>query len=398
MTWQPLVLSTVFVATLAGCGSVQPLQAANDTGPSAVVATADVPQTSVSRMQKPEPDAAKAAAPQGPKSGSLLDVNYNELSGSVEHAQVASRIRASVNGVAILDDEIRETIYPFLMETQTLPEPERSQKQKEIFEREMDRLIEREIILQDCFALLGRKPQYLDKLRQAAAREYEKQIRAMKKRYNLKSDQELRAALRTQGLSLEGLRRQVERNFMAREYIQSRIYPAIDRITFEQIQEYYQQHPSEFTINDAVKWQDIFIDASRFPDRTLAQQFAEDVANRARNGEDFHQLALKYDNGDSSYRNGEGFGTRRGEIKPPEAEPVLFGLKDGQIGPVIQLGNGFHIVRVVKREYAGLAPLDDKAQTAIRNRLTSVVMDREYKRIVAELKRKASVQISTRTP
>jgi parvulin-like peptidyl-prolyl isomerase len=386
MRWHHLVGSAFIGASLAGCGTTHP-------GLSAVASAGDGPQASVSRLQKPEPD-----APKGPKVGSLLDVTYKDLNGPVEHSQVAARIRASVNGVPILDDEVREAIYPLLMETQSLPEPERSLKQKEIFEREMQRLIEREIILQDAFALLGRKQQFLDKLKLAAAKEYEKQMKAMKKRNNIKTDEELRAALRTQGLTPEGVRRQIERNFMAMEYMRSRIYMALDRITHEQVLEYYQEHPNEFQAKDSVKWQDIFIDASTFPDRELARQFAEDIAVRARAGEDFKQLALKYDKGDSTYRNGEGFGTHHGEIKPAEVEPALFSLKDGQVGPVIQHGNGFHIIRVVKREFAGLVPFDEKTQNAIRNKLTAVVWEREYKRILAELKRKASVEISTMTP
>jgi parvulin-like peptidyl-prolyl isomerase len=382
MRWHHLVGSGLVVASLAGCGTTHP-----------GLAAADGQQTSVSRLQKPEPE-----APRGTKAVSLLDVSYKDLNGPVEQGQVAARIRATVNGVAILDDEIREAIYPMLLETQLLPEPERSLKQKEIFDREMQQLIEREIILQDAFALLSRKQQFLDKLRLAAAKEYEKQIKAMKKRNNIKTDEELRAALRSQGLTPEGVRRRIERSFMAMEYMRSRIYTAMDRITYEQILEYYNQHPNEFQVSDSVKWQDIFIDAGSFPDREQARHFAEDLAAKARAGEDFQKLALKYDKGDSSYRNGDGYGTRRGEIKPPEVEPVLFSLKDGQIAPVVPLGNGFHVLRLVKREYAGLAPFDEKTQAAIRNKLTAQVWEREYKRIIADLRRKASVEISTVTP
>jgi parvulin-like peptidyl-prolyl isomerase len=245
---------------------------------------------------------------------------------------------------------------------------------------------------------LGKREQFLTKIKQAASKEFDKSVRTMKKRYNLKNDEELKAALQSQGLSLAGIRRQVEREFMATTYLQNRIFPAIDRITPEQILTYYQQHPSEFEVADSVKWQDIFIDAGRFPDRSLARQFAEDVAAKARAGEDFQKLALKYDNGDSSYRNGDGFGQRRGEIKPPEAEPVLFQLKDGQVGPLVELGNGYHVVRLVKREYAGQMPFDDKTQIAIKNKLTASIWEREYKRIVADLRRKATVEIATITP
>jgi peptidyl-prolyl cis-trans isomerase SurA len=380
MSWRQLVLAAAVVAGGAGCGTGQTAVADGQ----AAVSTA-----SVSRLQKADREA--------PANGSLLDAEVKPAGATVE-GRVGARIRASVNGAAILDDEVRDAAAPLLYETLSLSEPERSAKQKEILDKVINRLVERELIIQEAFSLLSKKEQFLAKIKKAASNEFDKSVRKMKERYHLKNDEELKAALQSQGLSLAGIRRQVEREFIATTYMQNRIFSSLDRITPEQILTYYQQHPSEFEVTDSVKWQDIFIDAGRFPDRTVARQFAEDVAAKARAGEDFQKLALKYDNGDSSYRNGEGLGQRRGEIKPLEAEPVLFQLKDGQVGPLVELGNGYHVVRLVKREYAGQMPFDDKTQTAIKNKLTAQIWEREYKRIVAELRRKATVEIATVTP
>jgi parvulin-like peptidyl-prolyl isomerase len=384
MSWRQLVLAAAVVAGGAGCGTGQTAVAGGQVAVSPAATAA-----SVSRLQKADRET--------PATGSLLDGEVKPAGATVE-GRVGARIRASVNGAAILDDEVRDAAAPLLYETLSLSEPERSAKQKEILDKVINRLVERELILQEAFTLLGKKEQFLAKIKGAAAKEFDKSVRAMKKRYNLKNDEELKAALQSQGLSLAGIRRQVEREFIATTYMQNRIFTSLDRVTPEQILTYYQQHPSEFEVPDSVKWQDIFIDAGRFPDRAVARQFAEDVAAKARAGEDFQKLALKYDNGDSSYRNGEGLGQRRGEIKPPEAEPVLFNLKDGQVGPLVELGNGYHVVRLVKREYAGQMPFDEKTQTAIKNKLTAQIWEREYKRIVAELRRKATVEIATISP
>ena len=79
-------------------------------------------------------------------------------------------------------------------------------------------------------------------------------------------------------------------------------------------------------------------------------------------------------------------------------EPILFELKEGQIGPVVEVSQGFHVIRAVKRDYAGLKPLDEKTQKAIRQKLEGEVWEREYKRLVADLKRSAAIEISTGTP
>jgi parvulin-like peptidyl-prolyl isomerase len=166
----------------------------------------------------------------------------------------------------------------------------------------------------------------------------------------------------------------------------------------EEIWDYYRQHPGDFQAQDGVQWQDLFIDARSFPTREAARHLADEVIARARGGEDFAELQKKYDKGDSSYRGGEGLGRRPGEIKPVEAEPILFRMHDGEVGPLIELANGFHVVRLVKREYAGLKPFDLKTQNEIRKKLQNEIADREYARVMKELKSKAVIEIAPNLP
>src|SRR5205814_3805111 len=96
---------------------------------------------------------------------------------------------------------------------------------------------------------------------------------------------------------------------------------------------------------------------------------------------------------DSSYRNGQGEGRRRGEIRPPELEPVLFELKEGDIGPVVEFPNGYRVVRVAKREYTGRKKLDHKLQDEIRHKLQNEMMPRESRRFIEGLKEKAAIEL-----
>ena len=69
-----------------------------------------------------------------------------------------------------------------------------------------------------------------------------------------------------------------------------------------------------------------------------------------------------------------------------------------QIGPVIPFSTGVHLIRVTKREYAGQMPLDHKVQTTIRKKLEGELAEREYKRIVRELRARAVIQYVRNTP
>src|SRR5262249_59808015 len=90
------------------------------------------------------------------------------------------------------------------------------------------------------------------------------------------------------------------------------------------------------------------------------------------------------------FRKGEGQGHKHGEIFPHEAEPLLFQMHDGDI-EIVERPRGFHVVRLVKRQYAGPIPFDAKVQKEIRDKLRNVVFAREKESIVKELKRKAVI-------
>jgi peptidyl-prolyl cis-trans isomerase SurA len=365
--------------------------AGDSTREAAGVVVGDHP--TVSRLQKPDSEPAKRD-----NRGSLLDLVSHETV-VPGNAETSVRIRATVNGVAILDDEVREAVYPLLVEASKLPTADRAAKQREILEGELRHLIEREVVLQDAFAKLKERPVVLEKFKEAAGKEFDKKIRDMRSRYKIKTDEEFKAWLQMQGVTVDGVRRKMEREFMAQEYMRSRVADALERVSHQQIEEYYKQHPEEFQIQDSVVWNDIFIDAAKFPNRDAARQLAESIIAKARAGEDFLKLVNQFDNGDSSYRNGEGYGHRRGEIKPPEAEAILFKMEQsGEIGPLIELAYGFHVIRLVQREYAGLRPFDAKTQLAVLNKLKYEAFERESKKVLAELKRKATIEVSSSTP
>jgi parvulin-like peptidyl-prolyl isomerase len=314
-----------------------------------------------------------------------------------KNVEESVRIRAHVNGVPIFHDEVQQLVYPSVLNlSPQLSEAERKAREEQIYKEGLQQVIDRELVLQDMEGKMTRNnaKQYLTRLKEAAAKEFDKTMKVMKQRSGVKTDEEFKALLRRQGQGLEGVRRQFERNFMAREYMKGMVYPRIERWTgHQEIVDYYRDHPQEFQQVDGVKWNDIFVDVGQYRTREEAKATAEQLANRARSGVKFTEL-LKYDNGDASYRNGEGFGQHRGEIKPTEAEPVLFAMNEGEVR-VLEVPNGYHVIQLVKRDRAGLIPLDDKTQDLIRKKLQMQIAEREMKRFVDELKQKALIEIDS---
>ncbi|HEY8505505.1 MAG TPA: peptidyl-prolyl cis-trans isomerase, partial [Gemmataceae bacterium] len=294
-------------------------------------------------------------------------------------AEPQVRIVAMVGKTPVYDGEVREAVSQRLAELIDLAPAARAARRDEIYREELRRLVERELILTDMFAKLEKaRPQVIEELREAAAKEADKRFREFRKQRGLSGEEEFESLLRSQGLSLKGLRRQIERNFMMSEYIRNLVFPKVNRISLGQIREYYDEHPEEFRAEDRVKWQDLFVRADQFPSRQEAKRFAEQLAARARGGEDFVELVKQYDQGDSVLRDGAGVGEKRGEIRPPEVEAVVFSLKEGEVGPVVEMAGGFHVVRVAQRQYAGQRPFDIETQNEIRRKLQNRLGQVEY--------------------
>jgi parvulin-like peptidyl-prolyl isomerase len=302
-----------------------------------------------------------------------------------------ARIRAVVNGDAILDEEVVGAAYYQLVNAAT------EKEKADILNKKLNELIDREVVLQDAVARLGSRNggKLLAELNRYATQQFEKEwLHKMMRANKFEDVKAFKAFLRANGMPLDMMKRQWERNFLAMEYLRSRIEPQMNRIGHLQVAEYYETHPDEFKVDDNVVWQDIFIAAARHPTREAARTFAEGLLGRIRNGEDFVRLAKEHDNGDSSLRdNAEGIGHKRGEITPAEAEEVVFGLKKDE-SALVEVAGGYHIVKLRERQYAGRLPFNDKVQKQIRDKLRGQVFEVEMKRIVNSLKRKAIIEIA----
>jgi len=348
--------------------------------PPAAIAPSDL-----ARSQKPEATASHTNA-----AVCLISQPVKEPA-EASHANPTATILAVVNSEPILEEEVHISCYQQLAAARTPKE------RQEIIKQALEVIIDREILLQDALAKLDKGgkqgAKFIEQLKKLADEEFEKRwLRPIMEQNHIENKEEFATFMRQHGgISLEVMRRSSERNFMAMEYLRSRVEPHLSRIGHNEIADYYTSHREEYTQPDSVHWQDILINAAGHASRAAARQFAESLVRRVRQGEDFAKLSTEFDNGTSGrFRKGDGEGRKHGEIFPREAEPVLFQMHDGDV-EIVECAPGFHIVRLVKRQYAGPIPFDSKVQKEIRDKLRGMVFQREMKSIVTELKSKAVI-------
>jgi parvulin-like peptidyl-prolyl isomerase len=308
--------------------------------------------------------------------------------------EVAVRTVAYVNNTPIFESELREMIMFRLREAADLPEPQRSQKLNEIRAAELEKLIEREVCMEAANTRMKKlPPKVMDELNREAAKECDRRIKDVKEQMKFKSDEELKQFFVQQGISMSNFRRNVERSFIAMEFMRNLIFPKLQHIPPSEIQEYYRANAEEFAVKDRLKWQDIFLDASKFPDREAARRYAGELAAHLKSGADFAKTAKDLQKAGFNILPGEqGLGEKPGEIRPTELEPILLTLSTGQVGGPVELPGGFHLVKVSDRSYPGRKPLDADTQNEIRSKLRNLLAEKEYRRMVDDLKSKAVIQ------
>jgi RNA polymerase sigma factor (sigma-70 family) len=140
-------------------------------------------------------------------------------------ATQAVRVAATVNGKPILSEEVSAAAYLAIPDAYKLTAAERSRRITAVWRRSLDRVIEREVVLQDALAALkAHNADVLGKLQEVAAREFGRRwVDTARRTAGLKDEEELRASLRAQGMSLDAVRRQGERDLMTEEYLRNRV-------------------------------------------------------------------------------------------------------------------------------------------------------------------------------
>lgn len=158
---------------------------------------------------------------------------------------------------------------------------------------------------------------------------------------------QLPAALAAQGIDYGAYRETVRRE-MTIQVLQQR--DVIQRINvspreLEQFLEKQKSRPSEL---NEYNLSHILI---AVPQEATPQQLedatrrADDVVNRARQGEDFARLAVAYSNSQTALEGGA-LGWRRGPEIPTVLADLVVGLKPGEISTPLRTPSGYHIVRL----------------------------------------------------
>ncbi|MBX3399089.1 MAG: peptidylprolyl isomerase [Gemmataceae bacterium] len=330
----------------------------------------------------PKPPIVPASATGGPRR------ELSALSSPLRDKQI--QVAAFIGtDVVITDDEVWQMVRQRAPEYMELFGAEQVAKEKAVYREELRKLVERELIILELHSRM-KKNKAEDKIEGLNDHAREQATRRLNEyRKSRKVDEaDFVKILRAQGLTYNGLRRQLERDTLVQVFLEQMLKDKARFVTLNDIWDHYAANPKEFAVDEQVKWLDCFVSFQRFQSTDDAKEYAQNLWRQATQGGDFVEIVKKSSHGDSVLRNGEGLGTKKGEFQPAELESVLLELPEGQISPLLQTATGYHIVKVVESRKAGTRPFDGKVQNEIRAKLTRQLQSKEYDKMVDDLWRR----------
>jgi peptidyl-prolyl cis-trans isomerase SurA len=305
------------------------------------------------------------------------------LTSAVARARVVERVAAVVGDSLVLASEVEDRVGPLMADVNHITDPEKRAARATALRHEvLERLIDDELILQQATEL---------KL-SISSDQVDASIEEIKKQNGL-SDDQLREALRTQGMTMAAYRADLRRQLLRYRVLNIAVGSRVN-ISDDEVRAYYDRHMKDGS-NVQVRAAHVFVAIPDGADAATAaekQAQAQKILERAKAGEDFAKLARETSDDAATRNDGGDLGYFGKDMLPKAIEELVFAMKIGDVRGPIRVDRGFHVIKLVDRKVKDPKPFDE-VKDDIRMQLRQKDMERQTKIYLAELRKKTLVDI-----
>jgi len=290
------------------------------------------------------------------------------VAGCNRQAQHSPDVWAVVNGKEIRKEEV-EKYY----RTRINPEGQAPSQEEALSLKlnVLDELINNEILIERAKKLNL----------EASDGEVEDKFTELKSPY---TEDEFQRQLKERGVSVDDLKRDLRRQLSIQKLLNREVVAKIS-ITDQDVAEFYNANKAQFNVAEPqFRIAQIVVTPRKEPqirnrknddatNEAEAQRKVKMLMDRLNSGADFAQLAMDYSEDMNSAATGGDMGYVPESAlnqSDPALKKMVLGLKPGQVGPPIQLKEGYRILKLITRESPGLRGLaEPQVQQTIRDTL-----------------------------
>ncbi len=136
------------------------------------------------------------------------------------------------------------------------------------------------------------------------------------------------------------------------------------KVTDENIKQYYKNNKEAYKVKEKARARHILFRADPDADKeTKKKKYkqAKEVLKKIENGADFEKMAREYSEGPTASRGGDLGYFNRGEMVKNFENVVFDELNKNEVSDIVETRFGYHIIKLVEKEKAHYADLDDKS-------------------------------------
>jgi peptidyl-prolyl cis-trans isomerase SurA len=327
---------------------------------------------------KPAPSGAPATAAPAPAPPSRLGANAQRLPDS---QTVVDRVICVVNNDAITLYELDEAEAHYVYESKQ--QPDTAQAREALRDRLLNNIIESRIQLQQAER---------EKIGVEDS-DIQEQLADIMKKVNASSTREFEEILKSQGLTLDGLKKRIREQLLVQRLIRRKVALRIS-VTEQEIDRYLAANRGKLETGLTFEAHHMLFLPEAGKDEEgwqAARRKAEHVYALLLEGQDFAELAKKFSE-DASAKDGGSLGTlKRGELAP-DIEQEILRLQPGESSTPFRSAVGYHLFRLdAKESLAGSALTQARSQ--IRDILYRDKYEARLKEWLAEIKQRAIIDI-----
>ena len=286
-------------------------------------------------------------------------------------AEVADKIVAVVNDDLITLSELNE------MAAKVNSNPDAPQEDQKAV---LDQMIELKLLEQEANRL-GIS---------ASEREIDAAIDSVKRQYNL-TDEQMTEALKKQNLTPEAFREQWRVQILGNKVIATQVKGQI-AVTEDEIKQYYEENYAGLDGGKEIHIAHILIPFDSPEEKEKALDVAQEVARKAKSGEDFGELAKEYSKDTISAQKGGDLGyVEKGDLVP-QLEDVIQAMSEGEVSDPVESPSGYHIIKVLGTRASDKSSLDD-AREEIRQKLYREKAGKALKTWVEGIRKTAYIEV-----
>ena len=213
------------------------------------------------------------------------------------------------------------------------------------------------------------------------------------KRQNKITQEDLIAQLEKDGMPYEKFRERLKEELGRRNLVDREIREKMI-ISEEQMKEYYESHKKEYEKPGKAHIAIIFLIPASSGIQNQSDELQEkgnDILERLKKGEAFADLARKFSNGPGAKEGGDLGNITLKDVDPKILE-VINSLKDGEVSSLIDMGNRFLIVKLIKKTDTEWVPFEE-VKDNINETLYYQEMDKRYEKYMEELKKESYLKV-----